>query len=135
MYIYTKCEMCGEEIRVVDGDLIRGMTINDEVYCSDCASRENESLIQSVCEKYGLERAKCFTSIYENELYVNYEIGRIDKEYWGMYEYSLVVNTHSKKVHIFKDAGYKDGDLTFELDGLTEQDVKETLKLIEFMCD
>ena len=132
MQLYTKCNKCGELLTVEDAKTNKvryGVKLNDNVFCHDCAKKEQDSIVRSICKKYNLNFEECGTYTKDENLYLQYSLGGIDKEYYGFNDYSFAVNTFTLIPYIKFD------DKLFELKGLDNKIILKMMELVRFMCD
>jgi hypothetical protein len=131
MYLYTKCSKCCKELTVKDvkkNSIVDGIYINEKILCNQCNATEQRKMLLSICDTYDLDNKTCTTYIEDNTTFLSKNLGVIDKDYYGTNDYDFVVNTKTM------NAGIMFNGTVFSLEGMNKDDIKRTIKLVEFMC-
>jgi hypothetical protein len=136
MKLYTKCNRCEEELSFdsTSSNVDNGVVINEEVLCLKCLEKESKELLESkqkILNKIGLSEGHRHTRIKDNVLYIVTDIGGINRDYYGIDEYTLVTNTLTGGMSICKDGEEQlELDITISIGALTN-----IIKVMKFMCD
>ena len=132
MELYTKCDRCHKELEVIDfktNQVENGVYLNNKILCIYCSKKEKQDVIESICNNYNLNHEKYGTYIKDGILYLQYSLGAIDKDYYGINDYSFVVDTFTLIPYI------NFNDVLFELKNINKESIMKIIELVEFMCD